>query len=557
MLRDDVEQDPVKIRFYLAKILASPLFGASPTSSRLLDYIVSEALAGRSERLKGYSIGIDVFDQNADFDPNTNSIVRVQMGRLRNLLQQYYASEAGRGDQIEIALSKGTYIPQYLAAPREERATIIGRIKAAIRLNRSRLIPESIAIFVLAAAIVAIAVLYRNFYPVEERHKPKLFVSQFSAIDASAETGLITRGLQHDLIALLSQYPNLAVLGYETVAGDVSGARIPDLHDADYILEGSVATGNGYIKVSSELTSVRTGIVVWSNRTRFPYASAGDVVQSQSDIALRVASVLGQPDGVIQQASKALVAESKGVSFANYACILSAYDYKRQKDPIQHKKIRACLEKVTSENANYSSAWSMLSWVYGDEHRYGFNRRPKTSPSKRSLEAAEKAVKANPLSATAYQYMSIAQFYLGHDVEAERSIKSALRLSPNNSEVLADAGWQQALDGDGDGARHYFDEAIKINPDPPTWFWGGLAIDAIRHEDAQRAARFARLYTGDGVLSAYALAAAKRLNGDVAGAERLLSRLRLQYPGYEKPGNDFARRNRVDAKFSRWIFGTG
>ncbi len=72
-----------------------------------------------------------------------------------------------------------------------------------------------------------------------------------------------------------------------------------------------MATADGTIKVSSELVSVRKGTVLWSNMDSFAYSNAGDVLQSQSEIALKVGSTLGQPDGVIQQASKALIAESK------------------------------------------------------------------------------------------------------------------------------------------------------------------------------------------------------------------------------------------------------
>lgn len=551
-----MEQHSGEIRYQLAKVLGAEMFKASPTSSRLLEHLVGEYLEGRSDRLKGYSIGVDVFDRGEDFDAGTDSIVRVQMGRLRRLLAEYYASDEGRNDRVRFEFPKGSYVPVINMVESAHSAPgPLAAVAGFWRVGRRKYY-GLVALLLLVLVGIGGAVFYDRLLPRPERMEPRLFVAQFNVIDGSSDTRLIAKGLQHDLIALLSQYPNIEILGYETVAGEGGGGqKISNWHGADYLLSGSVATADGTIKVSSELVSVRKGTVLWSNMDSFAYSNAGDVLQSQSEIALKVGSTLGQPDGVIQQASKALIAESKGVSFANYACILAAYDYKRQKAEKDHLKIRKCLEKATRDNPNYSSAWSMLSWIYGDEHRYGFNRQAGGSGAVRALKAAEKGVATNPFSATAHQYLAIAQFYLGQDQKARQSMATAQRLSPNSSEILADAGWQNALAGNSDDARTYFDEALQLNPDPPTWYWGGLAIDAIRNDDADRAKRFAELYSGDGVLSLYVKAAAARLNGDDRRADLMLASASKSFPGGNQRDNDFIRHNRLDARLTRWIFG--
>ena len=57
---------------------------------QFLRYIVEEALAGRGDALKEYTIALDVFDRDESFDPQTNSIVRVEASRLRGKLREYY-----------------------------------------------------------------------------------------------------------------------------------------------------------------------------------------------------------------------------------------------------------------------------------------------------------------------------------------------------------------------------------------------------------------------------------------------------------------------------------
>jgi tetratricopeptide (TPR) repeat protein len=92
----------------LAKMLETNVFAHAERQKRLLAYLISQTLAGRSDRLKGYTIAIDVFDRNSDFDPAVEPIVRVETARLRAKLREYYADE-GRLDPVRIEIPKGAY----------------------------------------------------------------------------------------------------------------------------------------------------------------------------------------------------------------------------------------------------------------------------------------------------------------------------------------------------------------------------------------------------------------------------------------------------------------
>jgi hypothetical protein len=97
-------------RDQLARILASPAFESSARRRALLRYLVEEALAGRADRLKGYTIGIDVFGLDETFDPKTDPFVRLEARRLRRDLDGYYAT-AGARDPVRISVPKGAYVP--------------------------------------------------------------------------------------------------------------------------------------------------------------------------------------------------------------------------------------------------------------------------------------------------------------------------------------------------------------------------------------------------------------------------------------------------------------
>ena len=96
----------------LDRILASATFQQVDRLKRFLCFIVQEALAGRSDQLKEYTVGVQVFGKDESFDPRTDPIVRVQARRLRARLARYYREE-GQSDEVIIDLPKGGYAPVF------------------------------------------------------------------------------------------------------------------------------------------------------------------------------------------------------------------------------------------------------------------------------------------------------------------------------------------------------------------------------------------------------------------------------------------------------------
>ena len=82
MPRQAIESEQA-IRGHLSVLLSSTAFAQADRLKRFLRYVVEETVAGRGEGLKEYSIGVEVFDREASFDPRTDPIVRVQARRLR------------------------------------------------------------------------------------------------------------------------------------------------------------------------------------------------------------------------------------------------------------------------------------------------------------------------------------------------------------------------------------------------------------------------------------------------------------------------------------------
>jgi hypothetical protein len=97
----------------LESALRSKVLLRAPTMARILKYICLEHFSGRGEQIKEYNIAVEALGRPADFDASHDSIVRVEVSRLRQRLAQYYKTE-GAGDTVRIMLPESGYNPQFV-----------------------------------------------------------------------------------------------------------------------------------------------------------------------------------------------------------------------------------------------------------------------------------------------------------------------------------------------------------------------------------------------------------------------------------------------------------
>src|SRR2546427_7175987 len=91
------------------RLIGSHVLHGSESLCKLLRYLAEHALHHPGVPLKEYQIATEVFGRPADFDPQSDSTIRVQAGRLRMKLAEYYSSE-GADDPLVVELPKGTYV---------------------------------------------------------------------------------------------------------------------------------------------------------------------------------------------------------------------------------------------------------------------------------------------------------------------------------------------------------------------------------------------------------------------------------------------------------------
>src|SRR3569832_1398997 len=98
------------------QLVASRTLHGSESLCKLLRYLAAHALDHPGTPLKEYQIATEVFGRRPDFDPQSDSTIRVQAGRLRAKVAEYYANE-GENDGILVELPKGSYLLTFRHRP--------------------------------------------------------------------------------------------------------------------------------------------------------------------------------------------------------------------------------------------------------------------------------------------------------------------------------------------------------------------------------------------------------------------------------------------------------
>lgn len=247
MQRDSVESA-------LARIEESKPFALSLRMKRFLRFAVGRALAGDRDALKEYTIGVEVFDRTADYDPRIDSIVRVEARRLRKKLAQYYAVE-GAAEPFRISLPEGSYVP--LIQPKDTPP------------------PAEPPIVALTSGTA-------------------LLVLPFAASPPEGEAEFFADGLTEELINELSQVDGLRVVARSTAfqfKGHGADARHAGAQlGVSHIVEGGVRVLGGQLRATAQLIHVQEGLTEWSDGFGGVLSDAFSV---QQQIAKAVARVLG------------------------------------------------------------------------------------------------------------------------------------------------------------------------------------------------------------------------------------------------------------------------
>jgi len=216
---------PESVTEQLDRILSSDTFTDAPRLQQFLDYVVNETLRGRASHIKGFTIAHDVFKRANPIDAQDSTIVRVEAGRLRRRLKDYYVEE-GKQDPIHIRIPKGGYVPVFeeLPPPTGENADSRPAAEAPHTL-RPRTTRTGALAFI--AVVLAIFALFRIFNLLDNENlpagnnalpsKPAIAVLPFVDTTTDSSGASLATGLTEDIITDLSSLDSIDVIALSSV----------------------------------------------------------------------------------------------------------------------------------------------------------------------------------------------------------------------------------------------------------------------------------------------------------------------------------------------------
>lgn len=496
-IQQDGQPPPQEVRAQVQRMTASEIFVSSPQLSAFLLFIVEAVLRGHGERLKGYTIGVEVLRRDSSFDPQLDPIVRVEATRLRRAIERYYAGP-GADDPVSIALPRGGYAPRI--AWRAE--------------------PVSVAPPAAAAQATEEIVLHPG------NGMPTLRVAPF-VIVGTADTRAIAGETFGSKIAeafALFEITNVMVAAPPNARHAPLTAAAPSApaNRSDYRLDGTIEyRGNGSVDVRFKLVDESDATVIWS-RAFERLAENGGSGDLERGIILELATAIVQPFGVISANDRAKRVGAD-VLDPRYCCLLDAGDALRSFDPAAHVRVREGLERLTTLDPNFAVGFSLLAAFYGREYMTGFGARAGDSPPlDRALRAARRGIELRPQRARGYHILFTVLFFRGEKEAGIVAAEKAIALNPYDILITAEYGGRLIYCGEVDRGMAILHKAVGFGAVLPTWSHFSLFVGHyVRGNLAEARYHASQLTTETYVYGQLARALIAQADGDLAEAQRV------------------------------------
>lgn len=505
--KDGSAPSPAEINAEVERILSSGDFAQSKRLQEFLRFIVGEALAGRGEALKEYTIAVDVFERSESFDPQTNSIVRVEANRLRNKLNSYNAIE-GRDDPVHIVLAPGSYMPTFLAR-KPGRATevpaIDGSIPPKARKRSWELIGLTVALTLVVAA-AAYVLLDRDFarrpaVGVDRAGISSVVVLPLRNLSGDPDQEYFSDGLTDALITSLAREARFRVISFTSAMAYKNANRpiseIAEELNVEHVIEGAVLRSSDRVRISAQLVEAATSRHLWAEIYERPFT---DVLTIQDDVVRRIVASLTEPDGADgdRDASAtpmvdpvAYEAQLRGRFFLSKMTengLRTAIDYFRKAIALEPDYAVAqsgmatcyCLlgghgfELVDPREGMPTAKAAVMKALELDEsqaepHAFLGIIRLKYEWDWPGAEAAmRRSLELNPSYAQARVFYSYFLEAMGRQDEAVHEAEAARAIDPLSPRVNVNLGWQYIQAGRLEDARQQFERTAELDPN----FWG-------------------------------------------------------------------------------------
>ena len=427
----------------LGRVLQSAQFTRSPRARGFLAYVVTETLSGRGERLSERTVARRALDRGPHFDGRDDASVRVQAGRVRKYLEDYYADE-GADDPVRISLPRGSYVPSFERWD-EERAS-------------GQRVPGVVVVMLTSAGET----------PAE------LFARSMSEL-------LVQSLVAHTHIRVVGPIDSVRDAATSATNGGVSG-----------VLTGHVSVRDGRLSLAVRVVDASTSTVVWSREASVDLdeLSGFDVEEQWSR---EIAATVGDPAGpVIRQE----VARRSASTRPELAARLAFYAYLDSGSESSVHEAVAALDEALDAGHRTPTLLAMRAAMANTCSVYEFADRDVELDRAESL--AREALAQDGGHVHAHLVLSWPALQRGQVGLAVDLAETAARLAPYQPFALSTAGMALITCGEWQRGSALIRESLRLNPSQSAQTHSWLAMAHLAEGDYERALAEAALLPSEG-----------------------------------------------------------
>jgi adenylate cyclase len=290
--------------------------------------------------------------------------------------------------------------------------------------------------------------------------KSSIAVLPFTNLSGDSQQDYLSDGITEDVITALARFSELSVVArnstfaYKGKAVDVRQVG-RDL-GVRYVLEGSVRRSGDRARVTAQLIDASDGTHVWGQSFD---RHLNDLFNVQDEV---IQQIVGRLDVELDRAKLEESRRRSPQDFKAYDLVLQARKLIHEHSEAKNRMARDLLERAVEMDATFAPAYIELAWVYLNEFRFNWDRRPDSLD--RALGVASRAVELEPNSGFAHWRLAKILFFRKEMDRFDAEMQRALELNPNHAETLADVATHLPQRNRWDEAYTYAQRAAKLDP---------------------------------------------------------------------------------------------
>lgn len=441
-------------------VSASGCLGTSDRQKNLLHYLLKKREAGQSHNIKAFNIAIDIMGRSENFDSSTDSIVRVEMHRLRKNLKQFNGMSKG----FTLLLPASSFLVDVKETP-QNPLTVLMKTHA-----KTLLVLAPLATIGMAMWLYSLQSQDMQTTTNCSRILPNVSVHH------SGEGSELQAYVGNAIRSTMSQYTTLQMVENHLECRD----------------SGTPGFALNYMALIQEDNTYRVALTTYHRRISdiVSFKNIGGVTavpNDEDDLYSAIDRHLGdlaKPYGLIPNFSVTVKWDSE-TALQNYQCLITMYEsfVTDSEDAYKHSVI--CLERsVKSGTAPLDNTGGLIASYIDQKH----TRNPSVSDPMQSAKELIDKVGPHWVDSVEMVFAKISYETERADYNPERlkdMLNTAEAKYPSNPLVLLTSSYYTGfILGDWERALSLSNHAIRIHPEKDNSVYRVHAAYALLHNQS-------------------------------------------------------------------------